>query len=234
MSAAIPVDIGPEMPSRAHLKDVLAASVCVLRRGTWLVRTARAPAFVLPHGALTAYRWGPPKSARDPAARLPYHWLYVAEDVATAVWEGRFCERSEECPGFFYVQPDVAESGIVALFRLEDDVRLLELGGTTGARLGIFDRISDPDHTWCQHFGVELHHILAELHADTGAIGIRYPSRRLRNHSAIAIHSRHLAAWRRTVTVRTMRFGDMPFHRELCRDPCYLPPGGQQLPADLA
>lgn len=223
MNVTNSASLGIEMPARAHLKEVLAAGVCVLRRGTWLVRAARAQASVLPDTVKTAYRWGPPDSARGNDARLPFHWLYVAEDSNTAIWEGRFRERSEERPGFFHVQPDAVERGIIALFRLEADFRLLELGGPTAARLGIYDQISEPNHTWCQHFGVELHHVLAELHADTGAIGIRYPSRKLRNRSAIAIHSEYLSAWRRAITIRTVRFEDMPIHRQLCRDPCYLP-----------
>lgn len=211
------------MPPRALLKEVLADSVCKLHRGTWLARAAWTPSSVLPESVAHIYRWGPPKALKKREAPFPFHWVYFAEDLTTVVWEGRFCRPSVRWPGFFCVERGAVTEGLVVLFRLEDDFRLLDLGGSTAARLGIYDRISDSNYTWCQHFGVELHHVLAELHERTGAIGIRYPSRRLRNHSAIAIHSGYLSDWRRAITIRTMRFGDMPFHRELCRDPCYLP-----------
>lgn len=225
MNSKMKRDGAIRMPPRSLLKDVLADSVCELRRGTWLARAAWTPSSVLPESVARTYRWGPPALLGRREASYPFHWVYVAEDLTTAVWEARFCRPSIRRPGYFHVERGAVAEGLVVRFRLEEELRLLDLGSTTAARLGIFDQVSNPHYTWCQHFGVELHHILAELHADTGAIGIRYPSRRLRNHSAIAIHSRHLGAWRRTVTVRTMRFGDMPFHRELCSDPCYLAPG---------
>lgn len=222
MSADTHGDPYAPIPSRAHLIDILADSVCVLPRGTWLVRAARSPEQVLPESVSNTYRWGPPASARNAEADFPFYWLYAAEDVATAVWEGKFCKISEKRPGFFKVDRGAAETGLLAVFRLEDDLPLLELGGSTGTRLGLYDRISEPDHEWCQRLGMELHHVLSELHLRTGAIGIRYPSRRTRNRSAVAIHSDYLKDWRRSITVQTSRFGQMPFHRELRRDPCCL------------
>ncbi|GJG94914.1 RES family NAD+ phosphorylase [Cupriavidus pauculus] len=210
------------MPPRSHLIEILADSVCVLRRGTWLVRAARSPEQVLPESVSNTYRWGPPDSARNAEAGFPFYWVYAAEDVATAVWEGQFCKTSKKRPGFFKVDRGAAETGLLAVFRLETDLPLLELGGSTGTRLGLYDRISQPNHKWCQRLGMELHHVLSELHPRTGVIGIRYPSRRMRNRSAVAIHSDYLKDWRRSITVQTSRFGQMPFHRELRRDPCCL------------
>jgi hypothetical protein len=135
--------------------------------------------------------------------------------------EGRFCEKVERYPGAFRLN-EAASDGLLVTMRLKSDLNFLEIGGTTAARLGIYDRLSEPDYQWCRHFGLEMHHVLEALFNRTGAIGIRYPSRRLRNHAALAVHSRHLGRWRESVTIDAARFGDLPIYGELLDDPCRL------------
>ena len=218
----MPADVAAQMPPRGLVMDVMASSVCTLSRGMLLTRAAWNAATALPDFATRTHRWGPPASCRQAAGRFPFHWLYVAEDAYTAIWEGRFCEKVERFPGAFRLN-EAASDGLLVTMRLKSDLNFIEIGGTTAARLGIYDRLSDPDYQWCRHFGLEMHHVLEALFNRTGAIGIRYPSRRLRNHAALAVHSRHLGRWRESVTIDTARFGDLPIYGELLDDPCRLP-----------
>jgi hypothetical protein len=217
----VPANVAEQMPPRSLVMDVMASSVCTLRRGTLLSRAAWSAASAIPEFVTQTYRWGPPASSRHAIGRFPFYWLYVAEDIHTAIWEGRFCEKVQRYPGFFKFN-NGAEDGLLVNLRLEADLKLFEIGGQTAARLGIYDQLSDPDHRWCKYFGLEMHHVMSALFDETGAIGIRYPSRRLRNYSAIAIHSSHLARWKKSVTIETARFGDLPVYRELFNDPCRL------------
>lgn len=208
------------LPSEDSLREVLASSVCSLRSGTRLIRAAWHEAGALCGHVARAHRWGPPERYRGANGRLPFHWLYVAEDPATAAWEGRLCVNDSDDPGRFTIVPG-AEDALLVDIELGSDLTVFELGGFTAARLGIYDQLSHPKYRWCQDFGVALHHAMIALHDATGVVGIRYPSRRLRNHSAIAIHSAHLPTWREAIDVRCHRFGDLPIYRALLGDPCY-------------
>lgn len=216
----VPPSIAGTLPSLDHLRRALADAMVVLPAGTRLVRAVRHPAAVIPPYVQQTYRFGPPEALRGPDGRFSLYWLYVAEDLLTALWEAGFCTNDLTQPGTFYIPDAVADSGLVATVTLRADVCILEAGGTVLSKLGIYDRING-DHDWCQWLGLRLFEVLDALPA---VIGFRYPSRKHRNHGALAIRSSALEDWRQHVDITVSRFAEMVEFEALLADPNYAAP----------
>jgi len=119
----MPVDVrGPDqppphliarVPSIKALHAALRHSAASLAAHTAVYRTAGDPKYLLPETFHNAYRFGPPRELRLPHGALPYAWFYVALDVQTAIWEGRFARNDATRPGQFYLDPSAVKTGVV-------------------------------------------------------------------------------------------------------------------------
>jgi len=112
-------------------------------------RTAGDPKYLLPETYHNAYRFGPPRELRLQHGALPYAWFYVALDVPTAIWEGRFARTDATRPGQFYLDPSAVKTGVVGQIAFGRDLRLWKLAGEACAKLGIQDTISSSDYEAC-------------------------------------------------------------------------------------
>ncbi|AXV96757.1 hypothetical protein CJO81_15100 [Ralstonia solanacearum] len=219
----IPVVFAETLPSVERLQPILAASVTMLPAGTRLYRAVRHLAAVIPPYVTRTYRFGPPDDLRDVEGQYPFHWLYAAQDLYTALWEAEFCCNDITQPGTFYIPDAVAEQGLIAEFTLRVDVPILNLAGTALSKLGIYDRIN-AEHAWCQWFGVRLNELLAAWLEPGCPLGFCYPSRRHKNHNALAIHSQSLELWRKSTVCRVVPFAELPHLGLLRADPNYAAP----------
>jgi hypothetical protein len=177
----------------------------------------------IPSFVRRTYRFGPPDTFRDCEGQFPFYWLYAAQDLHTALWEAEFCCNDITQPGTFYIPEAVAKTGLIAEFELRADVSILDMTGTALSKLGIYDQIN-AEHAWCQWLGVRLHELLSGWGAPSRPLGFRYPSRRHKNHAALAIHSNSLKFWREGVVNRVTPFGEWPQFERLRADPNYAAP----------
>lgn len=117
----------------------------------------------------------------------------------------------------------MAETGLIAEFELRGDVSILDMTGTALSKLGLHDRIN-AEHAWCQWLGVRLHELLSRWNEPVRPLGFRYPSRRHKNHAALAIHSHSLELWRKGGVSRVKPFTEWPHFERLRADPNYAAP----------
>jgi hypothetical protein len=219
---AIPGYIASKLPSYEHTRRALSKSVIELPAGTEFIRAAWNDASVWPGSVQRTYRFGPPKDLAGADGSFPFHWIYVASDVMTAVWEARFCANDVTRPGTFYIEPQAGEAKI-ARFTFDSPIRLIDLAGASASKLGIFDMLASPDHEWCQWFGCVLERVIASRR---GAIdGIFYMSRKHPGHRAFAISSKAMARLDAHRSTSLEKFKDTSEFLQLQDDPCFvLPP----------
>ena len=122
------------LPEFEVLNQVLSDGVIELPARQLLVRAAWNDASVWPIKVNRAYRFGPPDELLDADGTFPFHWLYAADDVFTAVWEARLCDNDVTRPGTFQFARK-AEQALIASLRCARPLRLL------GGRLVDHDRI---------------------------------------------------------------------------------------------
>lgn len=185
-----------------------------------LVRAAWNNASVLPARVDRSYRFGPPPELRASDGNYPFHWLYAAGDIQTAIWEAGLCLNDAEHPGTFYIERG-ARTALIATLACEVPLKLFDLNGLTSSKLGIFDEISSCDHRWCQWFGCMVDAAIES--ADGQVHGMLYPSRKHRGHDAVAISSRVLERLA-PQAVSIQSFGDTPAYQALREDRCCLAP----------
>lgn len=221
----IPSPFAETLPSLERLQQALERSLTILPAGATIYRAVKHPAAVIPPYVQRTYRFGPPDETRGSwmGDTYPFFWLYAAADVETALWEAQFCRNDMTQPGTFYIPDTIAADGLVAEFTLQRDVPVLTLSGTEVSKLGISERING-DHNWCQWFGVRLDELLGQWDPPGQPFGFVYPSRRHKNHSALAINSDALGEWRRSVSIRVTPFMDLPIYRSLRADSNYAAP----------
>ena len=183
-----------------------------------LVRAAWNLPSVLPERVTRCYRFGPPEALLGPRGGMPFWWLYLAEQPMTAIFEAGFCAQDARHQGRFYIVPAAEGAGLIATVSFARPLRLSDLTGSLGSQLSLYDRISSPDHAWCQWFGAHLDRL---LFSRPGARfdGLRYPSRKHRNAAAIALSSRLLGRLRRGARTSVVQFSETPEHRELKASP---------------
>ena len=211
------------LPTTERLQQALAASVITLPAGARIYRAVRHPAAVIPSLVQRTYRFGPPETLCDRKGQFPFYWLYAAQDLHTALWEAEFCCNDITQPGTFYIPEAAAKTGLIAEFELRADVSILDMTGTALSKLGIYDQIN-AEHAWCQWLGVRLNELLSRWDAPSRPLGFRYPSRRHKNHAALAIHSHSLKLWREGVMSRVTPFAEWPQFERLRTDPNYAAP----------
>ncbi|MDB0543937.1 RES family NAD+ phosphorylase [Ralstonia solanacearum] len=212
----IPSPYVETLPSLERLRQALEPSITVLPAGASFFRAVTHPAAVIPPYVQRTYRFGPPDETRGSwhSESYPFFWLYAAADMETALWEAQFCRNDMTQPGTFYIPDTFAADGLIAEFTLQQDVPVLMLGGTEVSRLGISERING-EHAWCQWFGVRLDEMLASWAQPGQPLGFIYPSRRHKNHNALAINSDALNEWRRSVGIRVTPFTALPIYEAL-------------------
>ncbi|WP_066737521.1 hypothetical protein [Cupriavidus sp. D384] len=66
--------------------------------------------------------------------------------------------------------------------------------------------------------------VLAGYAGKAAPMGFRYPSRKHKNHVALAVHSGALDEWRARVGIQVTRFADMSEFPALLADPNYANP----------
>ncbi len=131
---SIPGHIASKLPSYEHTRKVLAKGIIELPAGTECPRAAWNDASIWPVHVQRTYRFGPPKELLGGDGLFPFHWVYVASDVITAVWEARFCANDVTQPGTFYIQPRAGEAKIARL-TFDCALRLIDLAGTSASVL---------------------------------------------------------------------------------------------------
>lgn len=211
----VPADIAKTQSPLGLLREAVASAILELPSNQPLVRAARNPAATWPVVVSRTGRFGPPQCVADT------FWIYVADDVLTAVWEGRFCNKVATKPGRFAIS-DIARHGVIAHLSFDEPLKFFDLSGDVASKLGIYDELRSPDYDWCQWFGYAMDKIVEEYQ---GVVhGFAYPSRRHPGEKAYVISSRVRAALETKLTVYTQRFIDTAAYAELTGDPCYLSP----------
>ncbi|WP_196812891.1 RES family NAD+ phosphorylase [Cupriavidus sp. WS] len=218
-----PTDIATSLPPRERLRQALSEAEIMLPAGTTVFRAVRHQDAVIPPYVEQTYRFGPPAAFAGRDGRHATYWIYAAQDLSTALWESGFCTNDMTQPGTHYIPADVVKNGLIAVFTLKADIRLLDLNGSVLSKLGIYDRIHG-DHAWCQWFGLDLLAVLAGYVGDAAPLGFRYPSRKHKNHLALAVRSDTLDLWRAHVHIQVVRFAEMPEFQTLLADPNYADP----------
>lgn len=213
-----PSDIAKTLPPQERLRQALSDAEVILPAGTKVFRAVRHPAAVIPPYVERTYRFGPPDVFAGPDGRYATYWMYAAPDLPTALWESGFCTNDLTQPGTFYIPADVAEKGLIAVFMLKADIKVLDLGGAALSKLGIYDQIHG-DHAWCQWFGMDMLDVLAGYAGEAAPVGFRYPSRKHKNYLALAVQSDALDVWRHRVDIEVVRFAEMPEFQALLADP---------------
>ncbi|XQU71829.1 RES domain-containing protein [Cupriavidus sp. H18C1] len=223
-----PTNIAPEhiavtLPQTSVLHSALAGDHFTLSAGTRLYRAVRHPAAVIPPYVDHTYRFGPPAAFAGPDGRHARFWLYAAADLNTALWESEFCVNDFTQPGTFYIPAAIAVDGLIATFTLQTDLPLLDLNGTVLSRLGIYDRVHG-EHAWCQWFGMQMLELLDGFTGGQEPVGFRYPSRKHKNHVALAVQSGALERFRRSVEVAVTPFAQTREFASLRADTNYADP----------
>lgn len=225
---AIPADIAATLPDAAGLDLLKASRAVVIASNTRLRRAAWNRASVLPCAANRAYRLGPPPAVIAANGGFPYWWLYLARRAMTCVYEAAFCGHDAREPGTFFIDPAAERHGMVASLWFPASLRLLDLTGDMAFQAGIHDRLSSPDHAWCQWFAHRLHeHGLFD--GEAAFDGLLYPSRKDRGQAAIALHSHCVKRLRAGIRKRAIRFATSAEHARLLASPHRRDP-----PADAA
>lgn len=212
-----PAVIAENLPSDTQLWRALKENVHELKAGTVLVRAAWIEPSIWPTCVEKTYRFGPPVVTKDVSGKFPFHWIYLAADLLTAVWEAGMCINEVSEPGHFFFERG-AENGLIVHMEFDRDLRLLDLTGDVTSKLGIYELISSPDHEWCQWLGCALDRLISR-HPEID--GLRYMSRKHPGYFAYAISSRsmgRLNGGRKTITAR---FGDTQTFSMLQSDPCF-------------
>ena len=218
-----PPSIAATLPPIDRLRQVLAGAEITLPAGSQLFRAVRHPAAVIPPYVERTYRFGPPAVFVGPDGRHTTYWMYAAQDLLTALWESSFCTNDVTQPGTFYIPAAVAQDGLIAIFTLQRDIRLVDLSGTMLSKLGIYDQIHG-NHEWCQWFGLLMLEALAGRVGESTVMGFRYPSRKHKMHLAVAVQSGALEQWRSDVIVQVKRFAELPEFGQLRADLSYADP----------
>ncbi|MGK5052011.1 RES family NAD+ phosphorylase [Janthinobacterium sp. RB2P8] len=210
----IPPEMTARLPVLVSLRAELLRNVVTLPAGQAMVRAAWNTASIWPATVQRTYRFGPPAELAGPDG-FPYHWVYIADDAYTAAWEAQLCCNDVTRPGTFYIALG-AEQALIATLSFSAPLQLLDLTGLAASRLGIFDQLRSPDHTWCQWLGWQLDQIIAQ---EAGAIhGFMYPSRRQPGKLAYTLSSRHMATLGQAMACSQRAFGDSPAYAQLLAD----------------
>lgn len=144
-------------------------------------------------------------------------WIYGAEDIFTAIVEGRFRNKIATAPGHFRFSA-AAKNAVIAQLDFSEPLRLFDLSGEAVSVLGIYDELRGPDYEWCQWLGWEIGKIIRE---HQGAVhGFVYPSRRNPGKVAYAISSCVKDVLETRLTVRTQRLVDTDEYARLVANPC--------------
>ncbi|MBA5690667.1 RES family NAD+ phosphorylase [Rugamonas apoptosis] len=214
---APPKNFAGMLPEFEYLNQVLSDGVIELPAKQPLVRAAWNAASVWPTSVNRTYRFGPPEDLVGADGAFPFHWVYAANEVLTAVWEARLCVNDVTRPGTFQFAPK-AEQALIATLRCAQPLRLLDLSGDLASKLGIYDALRSPDYGFCQWLGYFLDRIIA---SHDGAIhGFCYPSRRHPGQDAYAISSRSMAALTEGLLITTELFGATAAYARLSQDRC--------------
>ncbi|MGZ8339531.1 MAG: RES family NAD+ phosphorylase [Telluria sp.] len=216
-----PTDIARRLPPAALLHDTLMAHVDTIDANAPLLRAAWNNASVLAARVGRTYRFGPPAAMRGSDGSFPFHWIYAGQDVFTSVWEAGLCLNDAEKPGTFYIERG-AQGALIATLRFAVPLKLVNLNGLVSSKLGIYDDISGCDHAWCQWFGCMVDDMIAA--ADGRVHGMVYPSRKHRDHNALAISSRALEALEPQAPVVLQRFDTTAAYHALRSDRCCTVP----------
>ncbi|MGX9713006.1 RES family NAD+ phosphorylase [Janthinobacterium lividum] len=207
----VPPEMAAHLPAFESLRTELLSNVVTPQSGQALVRAAWNEASIWPAKVERTYRFGPPVELADPNG-FPYHWVYAADDIYTAVWEAQLCRNDVTRPGTFYIAHN-AKQALIATLSFSAPLRLFDLTGPVASRLGIYDRLHSPDHGWCQWLGWQLDQIITQ---EAGAIhGFIYPSRRQPGKLAYALSSRYMATLGRNMARSHLTFGDTPAYASL-------------------
>ena len=211
---AIPPEIAARLAPLALLRSELLANIITRDAGKPFIRAAWNMASIWPKKVERTYRFGPPEALVG-LNGFPFHWIYVAEDTYTAVWEAQLCRNDVTRPGTFFIQAG-AENALIATLSFGQALRLLDLTGLAASRLGIYDQLRSPDHAWCQWLGWQLDQIIV---GQADAIhGFIYPSRRHPGKTACAISSRKMDILSNTMTLSWIKFSASPVHARLLAD----------------
>jgi hypothetical protein len=206
-----PAEIADTLPSDTRLWMALKENIYKVRAGTVLVRAVRNESSIWPVRVDETYRFGPPEVMRAAGGEFPFHWIYLAADLLTTVWEARLCINDVSEPGQFFFARDV-ENALIAHMEFDRDLRLLDLTGDAASILGIYEPLSSPDHEWCQWLGCALDRLISRR---PEIDGVRYMSRKHLGHYAYAISSRVMAKLEGARHVSIERFGDTQAFSEL-------------------
>lgn len=213
-----PPGLAGSLPQLEILKLLKRRPAYLVPAHSRIYRAAWNSAAVLPLEAKSFYRFGPPPPAGVHGVPIPFWWLYVAERPMTCVFEAGFCGHDARRAGRFFIEPDAVAVGLIATMAFPVDCRLLDLTGQAIIAMGLHDRISDPDHEWCQYFAARLHS--AGLFSGKDAYdGILYPSRKNRAEMAIAVTSKFIDLHRKAIRPTLERFEDTPEYQALILDP---------------
>jgi hypothetical protein len=212
------------LPPVERLLDCFSGEQGRQREERLLYRAAYVPAAILPERVTRAYRFGPPRQLLNPDGSLPFWWLYVADQVETAVWESGFCKNDITRPGTFYFDSFAVEHGVIAELRFLQPLKLWNLHGEAASKLGIYDQLSSPDHEWSQWLGTSIFRAMHMVDPAERPDGILYPSRKLRGRAAIAISHKSLEVLRPTVTWTEEPFARTTVFEKLGKDPLLVGP----------
>ncbi|WP_193727192.1 RES family NAD+ phosphorylase [Burkholderia sp. BE17] len=197
-----------KIPSVAALTTALESTVVHQPVGTLYCRAAWGQEYLLPHALTKAHRFGPPRALRVPNGALPFGWLYLAHDMATAIWESQFAKSDAMAAGGFFLDPVAVERGVLGRFTLTRELALWDLSGEACSKLGIFDTISSRDHEACHWIGYNLRQAMLQCEAKRMPDGFLYPSRRMRGRLAMAIRSDLLDELRQGAVLESQPFKD--------------------------
>ncbi|GAB7535754.1 RES domain-containing protein [Burkholderia sp. 3C] len=212
-----PPDIEASLPSVQQLVTGLTGTL--LEGGPVLYRAAYSPEGVVPNRILRPYRFGPPKSVIAADGTMPFQWLYLAPEVETTVWEAQFARNDARRPGTFYLSSDAEKVGLIATITFPRVLRFWDLRAPVSSLLGIYDRLSSPDHEWCQWFGVRLHEAIRLVEPEQRPDGVLYPSRRYQGRDALILSFEALAPMRQDITYTTTRFVEHMSYAQLRGSP---------------
>ena len=212
-----------KIPSVAALATALESALVYHPAGALCCRAAWGSQYILPDTFTKAYRFGPPRELRPLAGALPFAWLYLAFDLATAIWESQFAKSDATAAGEFYLDP-AAGKGVLAEIRFSRELVLWDLTGEACSTLGIFDTISSGDHEACQWIGYHLREAMLQCERGKVPDGFLYPSRRMRGEFAMAIRSDLVPDLQKIATVVSVPFNQSAEYGQLFNHPLRVDP----------
>lgn len=219
IASVAPPDIVSALPSNQSIAILAKTAPSIVRSRFTLARAAWNRPSVLPATVNRFYRFGPPDVIAGPAgSTLPYWWLYVADELMTGIYEAGFCGHDARKPGRFFIHDAAVKNGLLAQLKFPSPLRLLDLP-RHAFTMGIHDKLSSPDHAWCQWFAYQLQ--AAGLFDTPGGAfdGLLYPSRKRRGVNAIALASTYVDAARPRISSATRAFRTSKEYRQLWADP---------------